>query len=117
MSIEPTVAEVRTAGEFELVTDAFLTERIADAVEDVADKLREQTLRDDSFTISDRRRAALVKWRACELAAVTERRLQTESGDGLSGQYQGSEGQFRREFDRAWSRALGGKSAYTSGDV
>jgi len=115
MSATPTVVEVKEIGEFVLVSDALVADRIADALEEVQGKIAAQVELDPDFSISDRRQWQLIGYRACSLLALTERKLQAESGDGLSGTYEGTEGRFRREFERAWSRALGGVNAFTAG--
>ncbi len=110
MSNIPTVSEVRAKGQFDLVDDSLIYNAIVDAYEDVDEMIARKQEIDPTFSIGGGYIKQLITWRACETCAVTERRLQSESGAGLSATYQGTEGQFRREFGRVWARACKGVS-------
>ena len=113
----PTVDEVREAGEFAVVSDALIEGNILDAVEYVDAKILERRHADSGFVISDRQYAQLVKWRACDLTSITERRFISESGDGLSGTYENQAGRFARQFEEVWGQVLGGvKTLFTAGE-
>ena len=91
-----------------MIDDGLLSEAIIDAYEDVDEIITRRQEIDPEFSVSGTRIKQLITWRACATCAVTERRLQNESGAGLSGTYQGTQGQFKREFARVWSRACKG---------
>ena len=115
MSNIPTVSEVRAKGEFDVIDDSSLHNAIIDAYEDVDEMIARRQEIDPTFLVSGPRIKQLVTWRACETCAVTERRLQSESGAGLSGTYQGTQGQFKREFARVWARVCKGVTALDGG--
>lgn len=115
MSNVPTVSEVRAKGQFDVIADSLIYNAIIDAYEDVDEMITRRQEIIPTFSVSGQRIKQLITWRACETCAITERRLQSESGAGLSGTYQGTQGQFKREFARVWARACKGVTALDGG--
>jgi len=112
-----TVAKVREVGQFSLVSDELITDRIEEATAEVTASVTARRVADPAWTITESQIGALIVWRACDLLSATERSFVSESGDGLSGSYDLGSGRFRREYDRAWAKALGASTLLTRCDL